>query len=128
MLKFATILIQLTADTLRWCGLAFRSKRSIEAENQFLRRQLALHVERGVKQPRVDQFSRIAPALPSRFFNWRDALVVVRLETMIRWHRAGWELFWLKSQPGPPPIPQQIQTLIRRTANENPLGGEERIA
>jgi hypothetical protein len=73
MLRFATILIQLTADTLRWCGLAFRSKRSIEAENLFLRRQLALHVERGVKQPRVDQFSSIALALLSRFFNWRDA-------------------------------------------------------
>jgi putative transposase len=42
---------------------------------------------------------------------------------MIRWHRAGWRLFWrLKSRPGRPPIPQQLQALIRRMA------GEERIA
>ena len=48
---------------------------------------------------------------------------------MIRWHRAGWELFWrLKSRQGRPPIPQRIQALIRRMANENPVWGEERIA
>src|SRR5205807_3443953 len=48
---------------------------------------------------------------------------------MIRWHRAGWKLFWrLKSRPGRPPIPQQIQAPIRRMANENPSWGEERIA
>lgn len=48
---------------------------------------------------------------------------------MIRWHRAGWGLFWrLKSRPGRPPIPQQLQALIRRMANENPSWGEERIA
>jgi hypothetical protein len=64
-----------------------------------------------------------------RFFNWRDARVVVRPETMIRWHRAGWRLFWrLKSRPGRPPIPAQVQTLIRRMGSENPTWGEERIA
>jgi putative transposase len=48
---------------------------------------------------------------------------------MIRWHRAGWKLFWrLKSRPGRPPIPLKIQALIRRMANENPSWGEERIA
>ncbi len=55
--------------------------------------------------------------------------MVVRPETLIRWHRAGWQLFWrLKSRPGRPPIPQQLQALIRRIANENPAWGEERIA
>jgi putative transposase len=48
---------------------------------------------------------------------------------MVRWHRVGWKLFWrLKSRPGRPQIPQQIQALIRRIANDNPLWGEERIA
>jgi putative transposase len=62
-------------------------------------------------------------------FNWRDALVVVRPETMIRWHRAGWKLFWrLRSRPGRPSIPLELQKLIRRIANENPSWGEERIA
>src|SRR5271169_4436926 len=48
---------------------------------------------------------------------------------MIRWHRAGWKLFWrLKCRPGRPPIPRHIQALIRRMANENPAWGEQRIA
>ena len=55
--------------------------------------------------------------------------MVVHPETMIRWHRAGWRLFWrLKSRPGRPPIPRQVQALIRRMGSENPTWGEERIA
>ena len=129
MLRVAAILIQLVAETLRWGRLAFPSSRSIKAENLFLRRQLALYIERGVKPRRIDPVTRIALTLLSRFFDWRNALVVVRPKTMMRWHRAGWKLFWqLKSRPGRPQIPQQIQALIRWIANENPLWGEERIA
>jgi hypothetical protein len=96
----------------RWCDLVFRSSRSVNAENLFLRRQLALYIERGMKPRRVDPVTRLALAPLSRFFNSRDALVVVRPETLIRWHRTGWRLIWrLKSRPGRPPIPQQIQTL-----------------
>jgi transposase InsO family protein len=48
---------------------------------------------------------------------------------MIRWHRSGWKLFWrLKSRPGRPPIPPELQSLLRRMADENPSWGEERIA
>jgi len=110
----------LVAETLRWCRLTFRSSRSIKAENLFLRRQLALYVERDVKPQRIDPVTRIGLTLLSRLFSWQDALVVVRPETRIRWHRAGWNLFWrLKSRPGRPPIPARIQALIRRIANEN---------
>jgi hypothetical protein len=123
MLTVLDVLIEVASVLLRWWGLAFRSARSLKAENLFLRRQLALYVERGVKPRRIDAASRILLAILSRLFNWRDALVVVRPETMIRWHRAGWRLFWrLKSRPGRPPIPQQLQALIRRMANENLMG------
>lgn len=48
---------------------------------------------------------------------------------MMRWHRAGWRLFWrLKSRPGRPPIPEHLRALIRRMDSENPSWGEERIA
>ena len=54
---------------------------------------------------------------------------MVRPETLIRWHRSGWKLFWrLKSRPARLAIPLEIQKLIRRMANENPSWGEERIA
>src|SRR5882724_8279420 len=129
MLKVSEILIEVVAEALRWLRLAFRSSRAIRAENLFLRRQLALYIERGVKPRRIDPATRIALTLLSRLFNWRDALAVVRPVPLIRWHRAGWKLFWrLKSRPGRPPIPVQLQALIRRIANENPSWGEERIA
>ena len=111
-------LIHVVGDMLRWLGFVFRSTQSIQAENLFLRRQLALYIERGDKPRRIDPVTRVSLALLSRFFDWRDALVVVRPETLIRWHRPGWRLFWrLKSRPGRPPIPRAVQALIRRMAN-----------
>ena len=59
----------------------------------------------------------------------RDALIIVRPETLVRWHRAGWGLLWRwKCRPGRPPIPLELRQLIRRMATENRLWGEERIA
>jgi transposase InsO family protein len=98
----------------------------MHAEN---RRRCRLCDLRGVKPRRIDSITRIALTILSGFFDWRDALVVVRPETLIRWHRAGWRLFWrLKFRPGRPPIPAELQALIRRIANESPSWGEERIA
>jgi putative transposase len=129
MLRMAEIPIGLVADAFRWLRLSVRSSRSIKAENLFLRRQLALYIERGVKPRRIDLETRIGLTLLSRFFHWRDALVVVRPQMLIRWHRAGWKLLWrLKCRPGRPPIPTELRALIRRIANENPSWGEERIA
>lgn len=82
-----------------------------------------------MKPRRIDAATRASLALFSRLFAWRSALVVVRPETVIRWHRMGWKLFWrLKSRPGRPPVPAAVQALIRRMASENPLWGQERIA
>src|SRR5271169_389511 len=129
VLALFQIVLQLLTDLAGIVPLAVRRHGSLAAEILMLRRQLAMYVERGVKPRRVDPVTRVRLALLSRFFNWRDALVVVRPETMIRWHRAGWRLFWrMKSRPGRPAIPQQLQALIRRMASENPSWGEERIA
>lgn len=66
----------------------------------------------------------------SRLFNWRDALVVVKPETIIRWHRKGFRLFWrYRSKPsGRPPLPLNIRELIRTMAADNITWSEERIA
>src|ERR1019366_2127727 len=60
MLSVSRILIPLLGETLRWWRLAFRSTRSIKAENLFLRPQLALYVERGIKPRRGDPVTRIS--------------------------------------------------------------------
>ena len=82
-----------------------------------------------MKPRRIDPVTRVRLTLLSRLFDWRDALVVVRPDTLLRWHRSAWRMLWrLRSRPGRPALPVQLQGLIRRMATENPLWGEERIA
>jgi hypothetical protein len=60
MLRASGILIELVAEALRWLRLVLRSSESIQAENLFLRRQLALYIERGATPRRIDPATRIA--------------------------------------------------------------------
>ena len=117
-------------DLGRLLLLALRPRAALAAENLFLRKQLALFQERKVKPRRADDAARWLMAAVSRLFDWRMALVVVKPDTLIRWHRKGFRLFWRwKSKPtGRPRLPRDIQQLIRKMAAENPTWGEERIA
>jgi len=129
MVTLAGIAVRLIEDALRRVVLLFRSTEAVRAENLFLRCQLALYIERGVRPRRADAPTRVSLAVLAKLFDWRGALVIVQSATVIRWHRAGWRLFWrLKSRRGRPPIPEELRRLIRRMASENPLWGEERIA
>jgi hypothetical protein len=93
---------QVLAEMLRFAIVAVRPTR-VAAEKLFLRRQLAMYVERGVKPGRSDFATRLTVFLLSRLFDWRTSLVVVRPETLIRWRRAGFRLLWRwKSRPGQP--------------------------
>jgi putative transposase len=129
VIVLARIVVRLLADLAGLVVLSLRRRRSVEAENLFLHRQLALYQERGVKARPIDAATRVSLASLSRLFDWRDALVVVRPGTLVRWHRAGWRLFWrVRSKPGRPQIPLELRRLIWRMATENPIWGEERIA
>jgi putative transposase len=85
---------EILLDVLRFLSLDVRSNSTLRAENFFLRRQLALFAERKVKARRTDDGTRFALVLLSRFFAWKDTLVIVKPETLIRWHRKGFRLFW----------------------------------
>ena len=78
VLSAVSIVARLACELVGWVALAFRSRQSLHAEVLFLRRQLALYVERGVKPRRIDAATRVSLALLSRLFQWRSALVVVR--------------------------------------------------
>ncbi len=117
-------------DVGRLLLLALRPRAALAAENLFLRKQLALFQERQVKPRRANDATRWLMAAVSRLFDWRAALVVVKPDTLIRWHRKGFRLFWRwKSKPtGRPRLPRDLRQLIREMATENPTWGEERIA
>ena len=122
--------VRILSDLCRLTLLHFRSPRALAAENLFLRKQLALFQERQVKPRRADDGTRWVMAALSRWFQWRDALMIVKPDTLIRWHRKGFRLFWRrKSRPvGRPTLPKDLQQLIRAMAGENISWGEEKIA
>ena len=62
---------------------------------------------------------------------WRSALVIVKPETVIGWHRKGFRPLWTskvrRGRRGRPPVSKEIRKLIRRMSRENPLWGAPRI-
>ena len=129
LVQFPCILLTLLGDVVRFLRLCRRSPASLAAENLFLRKQLALYQERHVKPRRATNATRFALVWLGRWFDWRQALTIVQPATFTRWHRQGFRLFWrLTSRVGRPPIPADLQALIRRMARDNWTWGEERIA
>jgi transposase InsO family protein len=87
-------------------------------------------MERQVKARRPDDATRIALVALSRLIEWRRVLTIVKPDTLIRWHRKGFRLFWRwKSQSrGRPRMPADVRQLIAEMAEANRTWGEERIA
>src|SRR5580693_2918568 len=79
MATLINIIAQVLGDVVRLVVLRFRPTRSVQAENLFLRRQLALFKERSIKPRRVDAGTRISLAVLGRMFDWRDALPALGL-------------------------------------------------
>jgi len=110
-----------------------RSRRELIAENMLLRQQLVVAARR-VKKPRFAARERgLLVALAHVVPQWRDAVLLVRPETILRWHRASFRLFWrarsrasMRSVPTRRAPPETVE-LIRRLAKENTLWGAERI-
>jgi putative transposase len=127
---FVRTFLRIAAGVLRFGSSLWRSHAQLAAENLFLRKQLALYLERQVKPRRTDDATCIALVALSRLIDWRQLLTVVKPETLIRWHRKGFRLFWRwKSMAGGRPrVPADLRRLIADMAAANRTWGEERIA
>ena len=93
MMRAGLSWLRIPGDLVHFLCLGMRSRTSLAAENLFLRKQLAFFQERKVKPRRADNPTRLTLVLLSRWFNWRDALIVVRPRTLVAWHRKGWRSF-----------------------------------
>jgi putative transposase len=122
--------IRVLVDVVTFASVAVRSRSQLAAENLFLRKQLALYCERQVKPHRADDATRITLVMLAHLIDWRAVLTIVKPDTLIRWHRKGFRLFWRwKSRvPGRPPLSPEVQELIAVMARANVTWGEERIA
>jgi hypothetical protein len=86
-------LFDLLLDALRLVRVSLRPQCALAAENLFLRKQFTLYVEPHLKPRRARTATRLTLVLLCRLFAWREALTVVKPDTLIRWHRRGFRLF-----------------------------------
>src|SRR5215471_3719780 len=106
----------------------FRSRVALEAENLVLRHQLNALRRRYPGRITFSSIDRLVFAGLTP--NVVDALKIIKPETVIRWHRAGFRAYWRwKSRPwgGRPTIPAEIRRLIHEVSTANPLWGAPRI-
>ena len=110
--------------------LLVASRTDIVLENIALRHQVAV-LSRERRCPRLRRLDRVFWVWLSRLWGrWRTALVIVRPETVTRWHRQGWRIYWRwksRRKTGRPATDAELRALIRRMARENPLWGAPRI-
>jgi hypothetical protein len=107
-----------------------RSKSELIAENAFLRQQRVV-LRRQTKRPAFTPLDRgLLVLLASRLQTWKDVLLIVKPDTLLRWHRQGLRWFWRqksKAKTRQPRVPQEVIALIHAMALDHRLWGAKRI-
>ena len=119
-----------------WLGAVLRglrTRRSLMLENLALRQQLAVF-KRKQPRPRLGAIDKLFWVVARRFWaQWKRALIIVLPDTVARWHRSGFKLYWAmlckvrKPVGGGRRISQQIRELIFQMVADNPSWGAPRI-
>src|SRR3984893_3385361 len=110
----------------------FHCRRRLLLENLALRQQVAA-LKRRHPRPRLSAFDRFFWVLARRFWSgWKQALIIVGPETVVRWHRSGFALYWrviskARRVVGRKRISKPVRDLIFRMVAENPTWGAPRI-
>ena len=111
-------------------GSAIRSRANLAIENLALRQQLAV-LRRRRPRPPLDWTDRLFwIALSCAWSRWRDALAIVRPDTVVRWHRTAFRRFWSwksRRPPGRTPTGRDVRDLVRRMTTANSTWGAPRI-
>jgi transposase InsO family protein len=109
----------------------FKSRSRLEAENLFLRHQLTIALRRTSPRLRLRGSDRaLLIWMPRLWPSLVSAAQMVQPETVLRWHRAGFKIFWhwkSRNRAGRPQIDHSLRDLIQRMSRENPRWGASRI-
>jgi putative transposase len=117
---------------LRWLRAVCRLRSDLALENLALRQQLTV-LSRRHPRPRLTSGDRFFWVMLRRVWvKWTDPLIIVKPDTVVGWHRAGFRLYWrfrsrVKIRVGRPRTGQEIRDLIHRMAAENGTWGAPRI-
>lgn len=109
---------------------SFKSKAQLQFENIYLRKQIEI-LKRSSIKPKIKKSDRIFfTVMKNLITNWKKNLFIIKPETVIKWHRQGFNLYWkIKSRKknGRPKIEKELRLLIRQISFDNPLWGVPRI-
>ena len=121
-------LLHFLALILRCAPALLRSRNDQAIVELALRQQLATYSQKKSK-PTITPLDRVFWIALFRFWpRWKRVLVIVKPDTVIRWHRKGFKLYWRwisMRGPGRPPLDAEVQELIRRFAMENGWGARK---
>ena len=110
--------------------ILFAPRSEIVLENIALRQQISV-LSRRSKRPRLRCRDRVFWVWLSRLWaRWRSSLIIVKPDTVARWHRQGWHLYWRwksRRKSGRPRSDAELRELIQTMVRENPLWGAPRI-
>src|SRR5215472_7299867 len=106
----------------------FQTHASLHVEILALRHQVAVLKRSQGSRLRLNSADRLLWVWLSRIWSqWRSALLIVKPETVIAWHRRGFRWYWRwksrRGMPGRPEVPQEVGDLIRTLSLANPLWG-----
>ena len=110
----------------------FRNRRDLMFENFVLRQQLTV-LKRRRPRPALNLFDKLFWVAVSRVWSqWKQSIIFVTPETVVRWHRAGFRLYWrllsrVRGPVGRRPTAKEVRELIFRMVTENPTWGAPRI-
>ena len=119
-----SILFQLMDVLLGLVRALFADKADLAMENLALRQQLAV-LYRKNPRPRLNDLDRAFwAALKGQLYSWADALIIVKPDTVVRWHRDAFRRHWARlsasGRPGRPQVTAEVRALIRAMATDNP--------
>jgi hypothetical protein len=114
--RWLPILVAAVASVLK-------TRAALQLENVALRHQIGVLQRSAKKRPKLSAADRLLWVWLSRVWRgWRSALVIVKPDTVVAWHRKGFRMFWTwkirRGKPGRPAVPREVRELIRRMSRE----------
>ena len=118
-------------NCLGWVFQRLNLLANLTTENLALRHQLVV-LKRSHKRPVLKERDRLFWVLLSRIWSgWRETVLIVQPDTVVRWHKRAFKLYWMRKsrgeKPGRPPLDPEVKALVLWMADSNPTWGAPKI-
>jgi putative transposase len=116
---------------ISWAFQTFNLLANLTAENLALRHQLVV-LKRSQRRPTLKDRDRVFWVLLSRIWSgWRETVLIVQPDTVVRWHKRAFKLYWTRKSRhgirGRPPLDPEVKAVVLMMADSNPTWGAPKI-